>query len=155
MISTKKIIPLLTIGLLLTACEELTGPQGTLGAILGGTAGGVIASEIDGSPQAIAAGVILGGLIGGAIGDSLDQMDRRYMAETAQKSLESSPNGKALVWQNPDNGHSGSLTPVKTFKTKNDVYCREFQQTVTIDGQSELASGTACRQGDGTWKIVK
>jgi len=151
----KKIIPLLTVALLLTACEELTGPQGTLGAILGGTAGGVIASEVDGSPQAIAAGVILGGLIGGAIGNSLDQMDRQYMAETAQESLESSPTGEALTWQNPDNGHRGSLTPVKTFKTKDDVYCREFHQTVTVDGQSELAAGTACRQSDGTWKIIK
>ncbi len=32
--------------------------------------------------------------------------------------------------------------------------CREFQQTITIAGQTHKAYGTACRQADGTWKIV-
>ena len=32
--------------------------------------------------------------------------------------------------------------------------CREFQQTIMIGGQPQQAYGTACRQQDGTWKIV-
>ena len=32
--------------------------------------------------------------------------------------------------------------------------CREFQQTIMIGGQATKAYGTACRQADGTWKIV-
>ena len=32
--------------------------------------------------------------------------------------------------------------------------CREFEQTVTIDGKTETAYGTACRQPDGTWKQI-
>jgi hypothetical protein len=32
--------------------------------------------------------------------------------------------------------------------------CREFQQTIMIGGQAQKAYGTACRQADGTWKIV-
>jgi surface antigen len=33
--------------------------------------------------------------------------------------------------------------------------CREFQQDVTIAGERVKAFGTACRQPDGTWKIVR
>ena len=32
--------------------------------------------------------------------------------------------------------------------------CREFQESVIIDGKTQRAYGTACRQPDGTWKIV-
>lgn len=32
--------------------------------------------------------------------------------------------------------------------------CREYQQTVTIDGKPQKAYGRACRQADGTWKTV-
>ena len=32
--------------------------------------------------------------------------------------------------------------------------CREFQQTVMVDGRSEQIYGTACRQPDGTWKVI-
>jgi surface antigen len=30
----------------------------------------------------------------------------------------------------------------------------EYQQTVTIDGKKENSFGTACRQPDGSWRIV-
>ena len=32
--------------------------------------------------------------------------------------------------------------------------CREFQTTITIDGREQPGYGTACRQSDGSWKIV-
>jgi len=32
--------------------------------------------------------------------------------------------------------------------------CRDFRQTVEIDGQTEIMEGTACRQSNGTWKLV-
>ncbi len=33
-------------------------------------------------------------------------------------------------------------------------YCREFTSTIIIDGVEQAAYGTACRQSDGSWKIV-
>ena len=33
-------------------------------------------------------------------------------------------------------------------------YCRQFQGTVMIDGKAQPSSGTACRQPDGTWRVV-
>lgn len=32
--------------------------------------------------------------------------------------------------------------------------CREFQQTVTIDGDDRQAFGTTCQQPDGTWRVM-
>ena len=44
--------------------------------------------------------------------------------------------------------------PVRTVQQADGTYCREFQQTVTVGGRTEEAYGTACRQPDGSWKIV-
>jgi hypothetical protein len=33
--------------------------------------------------------------------------------------------------------------------------CREYQSTATIDGRPQQTYGLACRQPDGTWRIVK
>ena len=53
----------------------------------------------------------------------------------------------------PDNGHYGTITPLNTTEPRAGTYCREYQQTVTVGGQTQEAYGTACRQPDGAWKI--
>jgi surface antigen len=75
-------------------------------------------------------------------------------AQASHQALESAPSGKAVTWTNPDNGHSGTVTPIKTYQTAAGQYCREYTQTVTIDGKPQQSYGTACRQPDGSWKIV-
>jgi hypothetical protein len=32
--------------------------------------------------------------------------------------------------------------------------CREFQQSIVVDGQPQDAYGTTCQQPDGTWKVM-
>ncbi|HEV8028851.1 MAG TPA: hypothetical protein VGP50_15570 [Stellaceae bacterium] len=32
--------------------------------------------------------------------------------------------------------------------------CREYQTTVTVDGQQQPGYGTACLQPDGTWRMI-
>jgi surface antigen len=65
------------------------------------------------------------------------------------------PLGETIVWNNPDSGRSGTVTPVRDGSSSSGLYCREFQQTITVSGRTETAYGTACRQPDGTWKIVE
>ena len=57
-------------------------------------------------------------------------------------------------WLNPDIGHSGTHTPTRTYRSDSGQYCREFQQTVTIDGRTEEFYGRSCRGEDGAWRIV-
>ena len=128
------------------------------GTLLGAIGGAVIGDAIGGSGTgkviAIAAGTMAGAYIGGEVGKSLDRADRQAMAERTQHALEKTESGKISTWHNPDSGHSGTVTPQPAYTNKKDEYCREYQQTVTVGGKTETAYGTACRQADGTWKIV-
>ncbi len=144
--------------LTLAACEgNRYGQKQTGGAILGGIAGGLLGSQVGGGKgklAATAAGALLGVFVGSEIGKSLDRADRMHAQRTTQGALESSPIGQASSWSNPDSGHSGTVTPTRTFETASGGPCREYQQTVTISGRTETAYGKACRQADGTWQIV-
>ncbi|MBK1669621.1 hypothetical protein CKO28_16400 [Rhodovibrio sodomensis] len=146
----------LTAALGLGACEgNNVGPKQTVGALGGAVLGGFLGSQIGGGSGqlwATGAGAVLGALAGSEVGKSLDRADRAYLGQTTQASLEHTRSGETSTWSNPDSGHSGSVTPTRTFQ-RNGTYCREFQQSVTIGRASEQAYGTACRQPDGTWKI--
>lgn len=140
---------------LTTGCATVEqNPKTTIGAVGGGTFGGLVAAAAGASPAGIAAGVIGGILVGGLVGNLLDERDKKMAAEAAQRALETQPTGKTVAWKNPDSGHSGTITVVKTYQTPSNTYCREYQQTVTIDGKEEKAYGTACRQPDGSWKVA-
>jgi surface antigen len=138
---------------LLIGCES-TGPKTAVGGLGGAAAGGLLAAALGGKGTGIAAGTILGGLIGGVIGDRLDASDREKAHAAASQALESVPSGQSVAWRNPDNGNAGAVTPVRTYQTSTGQYCREYTQTITIGGEKHQSYGTACRQPDGSWKIV-
>ncbi len=148
----------LTLAAALTACENSQyGQKQTAGAVIGGIAGGLLGSQVGGGKgklAATAAGTLLGVYLGSEVGKSLDKADRLHAQQTAQTALESGKTGTKSSWRNPDSGHSGSVTPTRTYKTAQGDNCREYQQTVTIGGKTEAAYGTACRNADGTWRVV-
>jgi len=130
------------------------GPKTTIGGLGGAAGGGLIAAAAGGGGAAIAAGVIVGGLLGGAVGSALDAQDRAMANQAAQQAFENSPSGTPSNWRNPDSGHYGSVTPTRTFQNPNGAYCREYQQQIFIDGRPQQSYGTACRQPDGSWRVV-
>ena len=145
------------VALSLAACASDSGPKETIGTLLGAGLGGLAGSQIgSGSGQlaAVAGGTLLGAFLGKEIGSSLDNADEAAANQAAQQSLETSPTGSTSTWSNPDSGNSGTFTPTKTYQTASDQYCREYQQTVTVNGETQTAYGTACRQPDGSWKVV-
>jgi len=148
-----------TLVLGLTACEgNQYGEKQTVGAVLGGVAGGLLGSRVGGGSGRLAAtagGALLGVFLGSEIGKSLDKADRAYAARTTQTALETSRSGETSTWSNPDSGHSGTITPQPAYQAPSGDYCREYQQQITVGGKTESAYGTACRQPDGTWRIVK
>jgi hypothetical protein len=72
---------------------------------------------------------------------------------TVQYALENNRVNQSSTWVNPD-GTSGTVAPLRTFENAQGQPCREFQQTIVIGGRPEQGYGTACRQPDGTWRIV-
>lgn len=138
---------------LLLGCES-TGPKTAIGGLGGATAGGLLAAALGGKGPGIAAGAILGGLIGGTIGDRLDAADREHANTAAAQALEAVPAGQSVPWRNPDSGNTGAVTPVRTYQTSTGQYCREYTQTINIGGEKHQSYGTACREPDGSWRIV-
>ncbi len=127
------------------------------GTLVGAGAGAAIGSTIGkggGNIAAMVIGGLLGAYAGNAIGKGLDDRDR-MMAQQAATQANAAPVGQTITWNNPNTGHSGTVTPTRDGTASNGAYCREYQTTVVINGQSQQAYGTACRQPDGSWQVVK
>ncbi len=153
---TNKIVPVAMVVALLAACSSDVGPKQTGGAVLGGIGGGLLGAQFgsgSGKLAATAAGTLLGALLGSEVGKSLDETDK-LAAQKAEDQAETAPMGQKIDWNNPDSGHSGSYTPTRDGTDSSGNYCREYQSTVDVGGQTQKAFGTACRQPDGTWKVV-
>jgi surface antigen len=139
-------------------CETDPGGIPPRGALGGASAGNVLGSEIGGGKgpvAATAAGTLLGAYQGSAVGKSLDRADRRHAEEAARNGLEKSPVGHTTPWSNPDTGHAGTFTPTNTYHSADDLRCRDYEQDVTVKGQTRSAYGTACQAVDGAWRVVE
>ena len=143
---------------LMSGCAG-TYNKATTGAALGALTGGALAYGVgqDSSKKELwtILGVGLGAVIGNNIGAQLDERDRLLAGQTLQHTLEQAPTNAVGSWNNPDSGHSGTVTPTQTAISKSGQPCREFTTTVNIGGQPQQGYGTACRQADGSWKIVQ
>ena len=141
----------------LAACAEVqNNPKRSLGTLLGAGLGALVGSQIGGGTgqlAAVAIGALGGAYLGGEVGRSLDRADKAHAERAAQSALEYIGTGQTARWRNSDSGHSGTFTPTRTYQIGSGRNCREYQTSVTVGGQSKDAYGTACRQGDGTWKI--
>lgn len=152
---TKLAAPLFAAALL-TGCQDAGGKE-TLGTLIGAGLGAWAGSSIghgDGRVVATAMGTLVGAGIGNAIGKNMDKVDRMEMQRAQYQAFEYAPSGTASEWYNPDSGNRGQVTPAPAYRNERNEYCREFQQTVTINGESQKAYGTACRRPDGSWEIV-
>jgi len=155
----KKIsIFIVLISFIFSACASNTweeNQKAIIGGVGGAAAGGLIASAFNANTAGVLGGMIAGGLIGGAIGNRMDAADRREAHQATYSALESAPNGTSTSWRNPDSGKSGTTTPTRTYQAQNGESCREYEQTITIGDETQVAYGTACRQPDGKWRVVK
>jgi surface antigen len=163
----KKIIAVALVTTMLTACSSQGGMGGgggtggiftkeNMGGVGGAVVGGVLGSNVGsgkGRLAATAVGAILGGMAGQSIGRSLDKADQMY-ANQAFGTAASGPVGQAVNWSNPNSGNSGTITPLRQGRTSAGATCREFEQTIIIQGKAEKGVGTACQNSDGTWQIT-
>lgn len=133
--------------------EVENNPKAVLGAVIGAGAGALLVGAMGGKGGAVVAGALVGGLAGGYVGHRLDAKDKQMAAAAASAAFEQNRSGQASVWNNPDSGNHGSITPTHTYQLASGQYCREYRQDVWIGNEKQQTSGTACRQADGTWQI--
>jgi surface antigen len=155
---TSKFILILSMATFLTACAENQNSQKqTLGTIIGAGLGALAGSQIGsgkGKLAAVAIGALGGAFAGGQLGKALDDVDRLKANQTQQTVLEKNKDGQASTWNNPNTGHSGRVTPTRTTQVASGEYCREYEHEITVDGRKEVVKGTACRQPDGSWRVI-
>jgi len=150
---------------MLTACAEPDGSPGRgvmqggslnktdVGTAAGAIGGGVLGSTIGGGAGSVAAtigGALLGGFLGNSVGQSLDNADMASYNQASQNAMET---GQSRRWSH--NGRSGSIHPQKRYRNEDGRYCREYSQTIVVDGRKHQGHGTACREDDGSWQIVE
>lgn len=129
------------------------GPKEQTGMVIGGIVGGVLGHQVgsgSGRDVATVLGTLIGASIGGSVGRSMDELDRMKMGA----ALETTRTGVTTEWKNPDTGHHYAVTPTKTYESQSGP-CREYTVDAEIGGKTEQVYGTACRQPDGSWKIVR
>lgn len=134
---------------LLVGCMTTGGPKETGGTLLGAGAGALIGSQIgkgDGRLVGVALGTLIGAGLGNHIGKTMDARDRQLAASTARYALENQPDHRVSAWRNPNNNHSGQFVVTRTEERPGGtLVCRDYVQTVMIDGRQEKVHGRACR----------
>lgn len=140
-------------GLLGGRCRAdlLDGP--TVGGLVGAAAGGLAGSQFgkgQGKLAATALGTLVGFVIGQEVGRSFARVDETCFSRT----FEHVPDRETIVWQDPQHRAQYQVMPVRTAEADNGMYCREYQAKATVGGKVSETYGTACRQPDGSWKLM-
>ena len=133
-------------------CDRPALSHELTGGMIGGVAGGLIGHQVGkdtGRTVASVGGIVIGALVGSAIGRQMDEVDQTCVAY----ALEHAPDRQRIVWNNTENGNEYAVVPTRTYQ-RDDRYCREYSTTATIAGKDQTVNGTACRQSDGTWRLV-
>jgi surface antigen len=157
---TMKMVAVLAMSASLAACADqgFGANKTTGGGLVGAGLGGLAGSQLGGGSGKLATtaiGVLLGALAGSNVGQSLDRADHLSADRTAGQVFEQNSPGQGSTWSNPDTGHHGTITPTtRMVEQPSGQVCREFQQTIVVGGQTQQGVGTACRQPDGTWRVV-
>ena len=156
-VSRMKIVALVAASALtLGACEHY-GQKEAGGTLIGAGLGGLLGSQFGhgtGKLVATGLGVAAGGLLGNHIGRSLDRADQAYLYRASERA-QTAPVGETITWNNPQSGNYGSVTPTREgYQPSTGAYCREYQQEIVVGGKRQQGYGQACRQPDGSWKVI-
>jgi len=99
-------------------------PGQSLSVILGGSAGGLVGSQIGsgtGRTLAIVAGTALGAWSGSEIGKYFDSKDRAAFENKSAQTLSSAKDGQSVSWGNSETGNSATMTPKETYNTERKI----------------------------------
>lgn len=76
---------------------------------------------------------------------------QREVVKLRNQALENTPSGTAATWVSPTGDSRFDVTPVKTYRTKDNRYCREYEEKITDSKGIEVRRGIACRVGKANW----
>lgn len=138
-------------------CRQDRRNDQAAGAIIGGIIGGVIGNQVFKGERGLGtvAGVILGGVAGSQIARSGDECDQYYASYAYYDAFENARPNQRVSWRNERSGNYGYVRPADYHRDRRGNQCRNYQQEIYVNGRRQIADGVACRNRDGTWRIVR
>lgn len=97
-----------------------------------------------------ALGVLMAAVTGKATGTRLSPRD----AACFSQSFEHIPDRKTVAWSDKKLAIYYSIMPMRTVRTSDGHYCREYSARATVNGHAADVYGTACRRADGNWVLI-
>jgi surface antigen len=152
-----------------------------VGAVIGGVIGGQFGNDGDDRAIGAVAGALLGGAVGNSAAGGRDcgrdafsdagyddgyyddgRYDQAYddyyeedpyAQDAYYDAFENADPYDRVSWNNAQ-GYSNYVEARDWYSDDAGRDCREFEQEIYINGRPQTAIGTACRDDDGTWRIV-
>ncbi len=78
----------------------------------------------------------------------LTEQDVSLVARLLQRTLDHAPDGTTRRWTNDQSGHSGAITPVRSYIASTGQYCRDYREDLLINGKNRNYLYSACRDED-------
>ncbi len=76
---------------------------------------------------------------------------RQEIALLKNQTLENLPSGSAGSWIAPAGFARAEVTPLQTYRTQDNRFCREYEERIEDANGVEIRRGIACRAGKGDW----
>lgn len=134
-------------------CRHRMFDESAVGTLIGAAVGAHVGSHIGKGDERLAAtalGVLLGAVIGQQVAGAIARSDEVCFTQT----FEHAPDRETITWHNTRQGAEYQVTPIRTVTTRSGEYCREYQAKASVGGRITDTYGTACRQPDGSWKLI-
>ncbi len=68
---------------------------------------------------------------------SLPKADAANADGVLQYALEALTCGATASWSDPEHDASGAVTPLRTFRTRGGLYCREVEESISLEGAAD------------------
>jgi surface antigen len=76
---------------------------------------------------------------------------QREIVQLRNQTLENAPSGTSASWVTPTGGSRVDVMPVRTYRTSDNRYCREYEERISDDRGVEIRLGIACRVSKADW----
>lgn len=80
--------------------------------------------------------------------EAMTEQDISLAAKLLQRTLDHAPDGTTRRWINDESGHSGAITPVRSYIASTGQYCRDYREDLSVGGENRNFRYSACREED-------
>jgi surface antigen len=93
-------------------------------------------------------------LFGSRLGeDHYQGDDTKIIMQIGADMLRNAPDGETRPWSNPQTGHRGNITVVRSYRMKN-LPCRDTRINSLLGERNVSYVLPVCQIADGTWKFA-